>query len=204
MIDQRFIYLAAALSLYGVYDYVRDTLRGSTSPNRVSWGLWGLEGVLAFFVEIQQHVGLPALMTLMFGVVPLIVLAASFRNPHSVWRIGPFDVVCGVISLLGIVAWGVVNQSTVALVSFIAADQVAALPTIRKSWIAPTTESPRVFILGVVNCAITLLTLKHFTTGGAIFPGFIFVCDLAIAVLVISAVGPRVRAARAHAREVVS
>ena len=196
MIDPRFVYLAAALSVVGVFDYVRDTLRGVTAPNRVSWGLWAIEGILAFFVEVQQHVGPAAVMTLMFGLVPAIVLGASFANPHSVWRVGAFDLVCGAISVLGIVFWAVVNEPTIALVSFITADQVAALPTVRKSWLAPETESPRVFTLGVVNCVITLLTLKHFTTSGAVFPGVILVCDALIATLVMTRVGPRTRASR--------
>ncbi len=197
MIDPRFIYLAAALSLYGVYDYVRATLRGDTLPNRVSWGLWGLEGVLAFVVEVQQHVGLAAVMTLMFGVVPLIVVTASFWGRHGVWRVDAFDIVCGVISLLGILFWGVVGEATVALVAFISADQVAALPTIRKSWRAPQTESPKVFVTGVINCAITLMTLRHFTTEGVVFPGCILICDTIISVLVIARLGPRWKQARA-------
>lgn len=196
MIDPRFVYLAAALALYGVYDYVRATLRGETQPNRVSWGLWGVTGVLAFVVEVQQHVGLAALMTLMFGVVPLTVVAASFANPHSVWRIGPFDAACGVVSIVGIVFWAIVHQPTVAIVAFISADQVAALPTVRKSWLAPQTESPKVFVTGAVNCAITLLTLRHFTTQGAVFPGAILVCDTLISTLVLGRLGPRWRAAR--------
>ncbi|MGH9021013.1 MAG: hypothetical protein ACRDV0_08360, partial [Acidimicrobiales bacterium] len=196
MIDPRFVYVAAALSLYGVYDYVRATLRGQTQPNRVSWGLWGVAGVLAFVVEVQQHVGLAALMTLMFGVAPLIVVAASFANSHSVWRVGPFDVACGVVSVLGIVCWALIHQPTVALVAFIASDQIAALPTVRKSWIAPETESARVFVTGVINCAITLFTLRHFTTEGAIFPGCILVCDAVISALVVARLGPRWRAAR--------
>ena len=51
MIDPRFVYLAILLSGLGGWIYIRDTLRGATSPNRVTWSLWGLEGVLAFGVE---------------------------------------------------------------------------------------------------------------------------------------------------------
>lgn len=191
MIDPRFVFLAAFLSLVGGYGYIRDTLRGVTSPNRVTWGLWGLEGVLGFAVEIQQHVGLASLMTLMLGFVPCVVVAVSFWNPHSVWRIGKFDLFCGFVSVAGLVFWGFVNQPTVALISFVAADQIAALPTLRKSWIAPQTESPRVFLMGVLNCAITLMTLRHLTTAGVLFPGCILVTDLVIAVLVVTRVGQR-------------
>ena len=198
VIDPRFIYLAAAVALYGVFDYVRSTLRGDTRPNRVSWGLWGLEGVLGFIDEVQQHVGPAAYMTLVFGVVPLIVVAASFWSRHGVWRIDGFDIVCGAVSLLGILFWGIVGQATIALIAFISADQVAALPTIRKSWRAPESESSKIFVTGVFNAAITLFTLRHFTTGGVIFPGAVLVCDTLVSVLVVGRLGPRWRRARAR------
>ncbi|MBW4077934.1 MAG: hypothetical protein HIU84_05365 [Acidobacteria bacterium] len=191
MIDPRFIYLAALVSFAGTYGYIRDTVRGVTSPNRVTWGLWAIEGLLAFVVEIQQHVGLASLTTLMLGLMPMVIVVVSFKNPHSVWKIGRFDLFCGVISLSGLIFWGLVNAPTVALISFIAADQIAALPTVRKAWIAPATESSRVFFLGVVNCAITLMTLKHFTTAGVLFPGCILVTDLVIGLLVVTRLGQR-------------
>lgn len=185
------MFLAAFLSLMGAYGYVRDTVRGVTSPNRVTWGLWGVEGILGFAVEIQQHVGLASVMTLMLGFVPCVVVAVSFKNPHSVWRIGKFDVFCGLVSLAGLVFWFFINEPTVALISFVAADQIAALPTLRKSWIAPQTESPRVFFMGFLNCGITLLTLKHLTTGGVLFPGCILVTDLILGILIVTRLGRR-------------
>jgi hypothetical protein len=193
VIDPRFVFLAIAVSMVGASGYIRDTLRGVTSPNRVTWGLWAVEGILAFLVEVQQHVGLPALMTLTFGLVPFIVVLASFRHSHLAWKIGKFDIFCGVVSVLGLVFWLFIGQATVALISFVAADQVAALPTLRKSWIAPSTETGRTFFLGSVNCAITLMALQHFTTAGALFPGCILVTDLIIGLLVVSKVGPRLR-----------
>jgi hypothetical protein len=197
VIDPRFVYLAMALSAVGGYGYVRDTLRGETAPNRVTWSLWGVEGVLAFGVEAQQHVGLAEWMTLMLGLVPIVVVLSSFRNRHAVWRIGAFDVICGSVSLAGLVFWAFVHEPTVALVSFVCADQAAALPTLRKSWLAPETESPRVFALGCLNCVITLFTLKAFTTAGVLFPGCIAVTDAIMALLIVSRVGPRLRASRA-------
>jgi hypothetical protein len=193
VIDPRFVYLAAALSLLGAYGYIRDTLRGATSPNRVTWSLWGVEGVLAFFVEIQQHVGLASLMTLMLGLVPCAVVVASFRNRNAVWKLGAFDAVCGAVSVAGLVFWAFINEPTVALVSFVVADQMAALPTVRKSWLAPSTESPRLFFMGSANCAITVLTLTKVTTAGVLFPGCILITDLIMGLLIVSNVGPRLR-----------
>jgi len=193
VIDPRFIYLALALSAFGGAMYVRDTLRGDTSPNRVTWSLWGLEGVLAFVIERQQHVGLASWMTLMLGFVPIVVVMSSFRNPHSVWKIRPFDIFCGAISLAGLAFWAFVNEPTIALISFVCADQIAALPTLRKAWLAPSTESPIAFFMGFLNCTITVLTLKVFTSAGVLFPGCIAVTDFVLTLVIISKVGPRFR-----------
>ena len=193
VLDPRFVFLAAAMSIFGIQSYVRDTLRGTTSPHRVTWGLWALEGILAFFVEIQQHVGLAAIMTLALGFMPLVVVVASFKNPHAAWRIDAIDVICGVVSLSGLVFWAVVNEPTVALVSFVAADFIAALPTYRKSWRSPESETPRAFVMGALNTGITLLTLKNFTTAGALFPGVIMITDTVLSALILTRVGPRLR-----------
>jgi hypothetical protein len=193
VIDPRFVYLAMTLSAVGGYGYVRDTLRGTTSPNRVTWSLWAIEGILAFGVELQQHVGVAAWMTLMLGFVPFVVVVASFKNSHSVWKIGVFDIFCGSISLAGLVFWAFINEPTIALVSFVCADQVAALPTLRKSWLAPSTETPWTYFMGCLNCVITILTLKVLTTEGALFPGCIVVTDFVLAAMIVTKVGPRFR-----------
>ncbi len=48
------------------------------------------------------------------------------------------------------------------------------------------------FVLGTLNTGITLLTLKHFTTAGALFPGVIMITDCILSVLILTRVGPRV------------
>jgi len=92
---------------------------------------------------------------------------------------------------LGLVFWATVNESTVALVSFVAADFIAAVPTYRKSWRSPESETPRAFVMGAVNTGITLLTLKEFTTAGALFPGVIMMTDSILSVLILTRLGPR-------------
>ncbi len=196
MIAPQFVYLAIALSAFGAFGYIRDTLRGVTSPNRVTWSLWGVEGLLGFGVEVQQHVGIASLMTLMLGLVPCAIVLASFKNSHAVWKIGLFDLVCGAIALAGLVFWAFINEPTVALISFVCADQVAALPTLRKSWLAPSTETSRVYVMGCLNCVITVLTLKVMTTAGVLYPGCVAVADFVMASVIISRVGPRLRGER--------
>lgn len=193
MIDPRFIFLGSLFSLSGAAVYVRDTWLGRTAPNRVTWTLWGLEPLLAYAVEQQEHVGLASFMTLVLGVVPIVVLAVSFHDPLSVWRIGRFDVVCGVISLVGLSLWVLSDQPTVGLIAFVAADAVAALPTLRKSFREPTTESWWTYCAGALFAAITLATVPTFSTAEVLFPLSVLTIDTVIGLLVSLRVGPRLR-----------
>jgi hypothetical protein len=194
VIDPRFVFLGVAISLSGSYFYLRDTWRGVTAPNRVTWLLWGVEPLLAFAVEREQHIGLASVMTFVFGLVPLVIFAVSFHDRRSVWQIGRFDVACGVISVVGLGLWLASNEPTVGLLSFIAADAVAALPTLRKSFVEPTSESAWQFFASSIFAGITLLTLRHFTTAGALFPVSVIVQSTTIGILVTSELGPRWRA----------
>jgi hypothetical protein len=194
VIDPRFVFLGAALSATGAYAYIRDTLRGQTAPNRVTWSLWTLEPLLAFAVMRQAHVGLSSVWTLVLGLIPLLVLAASFRDERAQWRIGPFDLVCGALSLFGLAVWVMSDRPVVALVSFVGADTLAALPTLRKAIIAPRTETAWTYLAGALSAGIVLLTLPEWTTFGALFPCCVLVMNTAIWLSVATEWGVRVGA----------
>src|SRR5438045_1503878 len=99
MLDVRFVLLGTLIGSVGGLLYLRDTVRGNTQPNRVTWLLWGVAPLLVFAVEVHEGVGLRSLMTFMAGFTPLLIVLASFVNPQSVWHIGRLDYACGALSL---------------------------------------------------------------------------------------------------------
>jgi hypothetical protein len=193
VIDVHFVILGTAVSLLGSLLYARDTYRGLTQPNRVTWLLWALAPMLAFVAEIRQGVGLQSLMTFSVGFGPLIVLAASFMNHHAVWRLGPFDILCGVASALGLLLWLLSSNDTVALLSFMAADGLAGLPTIVKTWKAPETESVSSYLGAFINALLTLATVTTWTSAVAAFPLQIALFTAVEITLIVGRVGPRLR-----------
>jgi len=56
VLDVHFVILGAAIGSAGAALYLRDTLRGVTQPNRVTWLLWAAAPLLAFAVEVQAGV----------------------------------------------------------------------------------------------------------------------------------------------------
>ena len=196
MINVNWVYLGSAIGALGAAVYLRDTLRGTTKPNRVTWLLWGVAPLLAAAVEFDDGVGLRALPTFMVGFMPLLVFFGSFHNPASVWRIRRIDYACGAVSVVGTVVWLATRNGVLAISAAIAADFMAGVPTLMKSWSHPETETVHSYVGAVVSMIIVLLTVQHWSFDVAAFPAFIVCVGTVEVVLIGLEPGPRWRVRR--------
>ena len=198
MINVNWIYLGTAIGALGTAIYLRDTLRGTTKPNRVTWLLWAVAPLLAAAVELNEGIGLRALPTFMVGFMPLLVFAASFHNRGAVWKIRRIDYACGAMSIVGTVVWLVTRNGVLAISAAIAADFLAGVPTVMKSWTHPETETVYSYVGAVISMGVVLLTIQVWTFDVAAFPIFI-VCMGSVEVFLVGyEPGPRLRHARHH------
>jgi hypothetical protein len=198
VINVNWVFLGAAIGALGTGVYLRDTLRGTTKPNRVTWLLWAVAPLLAAVVEVNEGVGLRALPTFMIGFMPLLVVAASFHNTAAVWKIRRIDYACGVMSVVGTAVWLVTRDGVLAISAAILADFLAGVPTVMKSWTHPETETVYSYVGAVVSMAIVLLTIQHWTFDVAAFPIFI-VCMASVEVFLVGfEPGPHLRRSRRH------
>jgi len=174
MLDEKFVILGAILSFFGGSSYLIDTLRGKTKPNKVTWFIWTLAPFIAFSAEIKQGVGLQSLMTFMVGFMPLLIFLASFVNKKAIWKISQLDIVCGVLSVAGLILWQITRVANIAIAFSILSDGLAGVPTIVKAYKFPETENYKVFLTAGLNAFITLLTIDVWNFEHYGFPVYIF------------------------------
>ena len=196
MINENWIYLGTAIGAAGAAVYLRDTLRGTTQPNRVTWLLWAVAPLLAAAVEFNEGVGLRALPTFMVGFMPLLIFIGSFHNSASVWKVRRMDYACGAVSVVGTIVWLVTRDGVLAISAAIAADFLAGLPTLTKSWTHPETETIHSYIGAVISMGVVLLTITQWTFEVAAFPIFIVLVGTVEVVLIGLEPGPRLLRAR--------
>jgi hypothetical protein len=193
VIDVHFVILGALISFTGGINYLVHTLRGKTSPNRVTWLMWALAPLIAFSAEIRSGVGLIALTTFMAGFMPLLIFIATFIGRHAVWELTRFDLTCGALSLVGLGLWLLSGEGTVAIVFSIVADGLAAIPTLRKSYTHPASESWFGFATAATNAGITLLTITVWSFANYGFPLYLLLLCVTLTVLIKFEIGPRLR-----------
>ena len=187
MIDAHFAILAAVITVAGNIAYARDTVRGRTQPNRVTWGLWSLAPMIAFAAELVQHAGLNALLTFSVGFGPLLVVAASFLDPKAYARLTTLDIACGVLSLGALIGWALTRRGDVAIALSLISDALGAVPTLRKAYRDPGSESASAFVADVIGAALTLLTIPAARWGfaAAAFPVYILLMASALSALIL-------------------
>lgn len=201
MIDQHFGILAALLPLAGFASYIRDTLKGKTQPNRTSWSLWAVAPLIAFGAELAQHASLDvASLGFTLGFGPLLVVAASFTDRKSYWKLTRLDLLCGSISIVALTLWAITGQGNLAIFFSILADLFAAVPTIAKSYRHPRSESAGTYLATAAAAGITLLAIPHWTFTMYGFPLYVMVvCSIIIALIALPQ--PRKVVANGYSRD---
>ena len=184
MLHSNFIIIGTLIGAAGSVAYLIDTVKGKVKPNRVSFLLWSIAPFIAFFAQIKQGVGLESLMTFSTGFLPLTVFIASFVNKQAEWKLTRFDLICGILSLVGLVLWMITKVGNVAIFFSIVADGLAAIPTIVKAYKYPDTEIAWPWIATVFGVILTLLTLSTFTFANSGFILYILVVNILIYTLV--------------------
>lgn len=191
MLPANFVIIGTLIGAVGSAAYFIDTVKGKIRPNRVSFLLWSIAPIIAFAAQIGKGVGIESLMTLSVGVLPLIIFMGSFVNKNAEWKLNQFDLICGVLSVIGLIFWLITREGNIAIVFSMLADGLAAIPTMVKAYKYPETEAAWPWLASPIGVIITLLTLDQLTFANSAFIIYIFFVNTTIFSLVQFKVGQR-------------
>lgn len=191
MLHPNFVIVGTLIGAIGTLAYIVDTVKGEIKPNRVSFLMWSIAPFIAFAAMLKQGVGISSLMTFSTGFLPLMVFIASFVNKKAEWKLTRFDLLCGFLSLVGLVLWMITQVGNIAIIFSIMADGLAAIPTIRKAYTYPETEIAWPWFATAIGVVLTLLTLKSWTFADYGFIVYILIVNLIISALVQFKIGKR-------------
>ena len=143
--------LAGLLGVACTVPYLRDTLRRTTVPHRGTWFIWGLLEVVA--LEAQRADGarwsLLPLLTQTIGTC--LVFGVSIRLGSG--RLTRLDLSLIALAGVGVAGWLAVDEPVVATACVIAADFVAVLMMMPKTWCDPHSETLSTFVLAA-GCGV--------------------------------------------------
>jgi hypothetical protein len=174
------VIIAAVASLLAAFVYIRSMFIGGTKPNRVTWLMRAIAPLIGTAAALSNGVGWAVLPVFMAGFSPLLIFAASFFAKKAYWKPSTFDYVCGVLSAFALIMWWLTNDPNIAIVFAIASDALASIPTLRKAWTNPETESVWPFIIGTFGAASSLAVATLWIFSEYAFPSYLIIINILI------------------------
>ncbi len=177
------VFLGAAVQLVGIFLYIKETLAGDTKPNRITWLMWAVAPLIATAAAIADGVTWAVIPVFMAGFGPLLILAASFVNRNSYWKLETFDYFCGACSVLALVFWWLTQEPNIAIIFAIASDGFAAIPTLIKSWKYPETETTHAYTAGLFSALTSFAAIKTWSFSSYAFPAYLVIVTISIIIV---------------------
>jgi hypothetical protein len=186
--------LAAVVGVFDTIPYVRDMLRGSTSPHRGTWLIWSVLGCTVFVSQAADGatwslvvVGSDAVLT-----TGIFLLSLRLGSGGVGWGEGAAVCVAGA----GVLAWWVTDEPVLATLCVVVADLVGVALMAPKAYRDPSSETPVTYALAGVGGFLAALAVGALDPSLLLYPTYYCVANGALAVLILrrratlAAVGP--------------
>ena len=142
--------------------YIRDILKADTEPHVYTWFIWSVTQAIAAYAILEGNGGLFAALSVASGaILSFVVFLMSLK--HGTKNISDFDTVTLIIALMAIVMWWELDQPEWAIVAIALIDLLGFLPTFRKTWHEPKSESSFAWVLFLLGNMAALLALSTYS-----------------------------------------
>ncbi len=170
--------IAGVLAVVAIIPYIIDIIHGRTKPNVVSWLTWTILLAIATSAAFVAHEPRSAFLTLgdLIGTGTTLLLGLKYGIAKFSW----FDGLCQAAAVVGLALWLIFNSPEVAIVAAVIIDLIAAIPTLRHSWINPGEETWQTFFVISIASVLTLVSLDKFNVASLSFAIYLLLINCAI------------------------
>jgi hypothetical protein len=175
-------YLSGVLLLLAAIPYFRDIFRGAAKPQRTSWFIWVLLGVIAFFSQYAKGASYSLILTGIQVLTDLSIFLLAIKYGAGGFERKDKIAIAGVA--LSLLLWYLTNEPAVALFMVIFIDLIGAVLTIMKSYEHPATETSAIWILTGLSGIFALISVGQLNWVLLAFPLYIVVINFAIALAI--------------------
>jgi len=157
---QVFALIAVVFAIAGNLPYLRDVFKQRAQPHPYTWLVWSIVSGVIFFGQLAKGAGVGAWPTAASEIFTVIIFLFSLR--YGFKNIVRRDTYFLIAALLGLIPWLLTHDPTLSVIIMVSIDLTAFVPTLRKTWIAPSTETPILYATNVLRHILMLLSLEAY------------------------------------------
>ncbi len=152
--------IATIFAILGNIPYLRDVITKRVTPHPYTWLVWTLVSGITFFGQLAKGAGVGAIPTGVAESFTLVIFLFSLR--YGFKYITKTDTYFLLSALLGLIPWVLTKDPTISVVIVVAIDLIAFIPTLRKTWRYPKTETPILYSMNVLRHVLTLFSMQAY------------------------------------------
>lgn len=176
--------LSVAAMIAARLTYFSSIWQGKTRPHAFSWFIWGVISSIGFAAQFAEGAGAGS-WARGFGAFTcfLLVGISLFRGEKNITR---GDWITLIVALSAIPLWMITKTPLWSVVLVCLIDTAGYLPTVRKSWTKPQSESAISYSLGSLGALLTLLAIENYTMATWLYPAVLVASNGAMALFLLS------------------
>lgn len=175
--------VAVILTFVGYAPYIRDLFNGKTKPHIFSWFIWGIVTTIIFALQASAGAGFGSLVTLTVALIAFFIFFKGLKGGNK--NIAKVDIVFLVLALLTIPLWLIVKQPVLSIILLSTIDMLGFIPTIRKSWNQPYSETLSLYAITTFRHGLSLIALAEYNIITYLFPATWVIANAFFAILLI-------------------
>ena len=173
--------IAGILSFSAYIIYIVATVKGTTKPNRATWWILTLVGLLIASSYYAEGARATIWIALSYVLGPAIIAVLSLKYGEGRWE--RLDKICLSGALISAVIWIFSQSALVVLLINIFMDFLGLAPTIKKSYLRPSGEDRPAWTLESIASALNIFAIEGWTFSIAFYPLYLLVINWTVTLL---------------------
>jgi len=178
MISEIAGYLSGLLILLSFGPYLKDIFGLKTKPQRASWLIWSILGLISFFSQWEKGATYSLVMTGAQALGDLLIFILAIR--YGVGGLVKRDIMALISAGVSLILWYLTKEAAVALMIVIFIDAIGAALTVAKTYHQPATETVSSWVLTFAGGALAGVAVGRLDYVLLAFPVYICLASLAV------------------------
>ena len=174
--------IAVIMTFLAYIPYYRDIIKGKTHPHVYSWTLWGLLTLMIVPLQIIGGAGPATYVSAVAGLLCIGVVILSLKSGKK--DITLSDTLVAGLSLIAMGFWLIADQPIVSIILVVVADMLAFIPTVRKSWHKPFSETLSLYVTNAIRFLIAVIAVKNYTILAVLWPASWAIANLLFSTMI--------------------
>ena len=170
--------LSGILSVLMYFPYARDILKGTTRPERASWLIWSVLGLIAVASQAAKGATDSLWMTVAQTAGTICIFGFSLKYGYG--GLIKRDIVALIAAGFGLVLWFLTKDALYALMLVIIIDGIGAALTVVKAYEQPESETVITWILGATSAVLGTIAVGRIDPILMSYPFYVFLANVSV------------------------